>query len=93
MRRLPKGTGRKKKMNEMKKMVDILALEREITRRLDVLNADTVFLQTGSAQSKLNTLIERLQALEVIKKHFDLIQWLMGSTDVSRARLIDQDEV
>jgi len=31
--------------------------------------------------------------LEIIKKHFDLIQWLMGSTDISRARLIDQDEV
>ena len=80
-------------MNEMKKMVDILALEREITRRLDVLNADTVFLQTSSAQSKLNTLIERLQTLELIKKHFELIQWVMGSTDISRARLIDQDEV
>ena len=80
-------------MNEMKKMVDLLALEREITRRLDVLNADTVFLQTGSAQSKLNTLIARLQTLEIIKKHFELIQWVMGSTDISRARLIDQDEV
>ena len=80
-------------MNEMKKMVDLLALEREIIQRLDVLNADTVFLQTGAAQSKLTTLIERLQALELIKKHFDLIQWLMGNTDVSRARLIDQDEV
>ena len=80
-------------MNEMKKMVDLLALEREMTRRLDVLNADTVFLQTGSAQSKINTLIERLQTLEIIKKHFELIQWLMGSTDISRARLIDQDEV
>ena len=80
-------------MNEMKKMVDLLALEREITQRLDVLNADTVFLQTGAAQSKLNTLIERLQTLELIKKHFELIQWVMGSTDISRARLIDQDEV
>ena len=40
-------------MNEMKKMVDLLALEREIIQRLDVLNADTVFLQTGTAQSKL----------------------------------------
>ena len=80
-------------MNEMKKMVDLLALEREMTRRLDVLNADTVFLQTGSAQSKINTLIERLQTLELIKKHFELIQWVMGSTDISRARLIDQDEV
>ena len=80
-------------MNEMKKMVDLLALEREITQRLDVLNADTVFLQTGAAQSKLNTLIERLQTLELIKKHFELIQCVMGSTDISRARLIDQDEV
>ena len=86
-------TRKENKMNEMKKMVDLLALEREIIQRLDVLNADTVFLQTGAAQSKLNTLIERLQALELIKKHFDLIQWLMGNADVSRARLIDQDEV
>jgi len=79
-------------MNEMKKMVDLLALEREITRRLDVLNADTVFLQTDKGQSKINTLIERLQTVQLIKKHFDLIQWLMGSTDVTRARLLDQDE-
>ena len=80
-------------MNEMKKMVDLLALEREIIQRLDVLNADTVFLQTGAAQSKLISLIVRLQGLELIKKHFDLIQWLMGNTDVSRARLINQDEI
>ena len=86
---MPKGTGRKKKM---KKIVDVIALERELKQRLDILNADTVFLQTDKAQSKINNLIERLQTVELIKRHFDLIQWLMGSTDVTRERLLDQDE-
>ena len=76
----------------MKKIVDVIALEREMVQRLDILNADTVFLQTDKGQSKINTLIERLQTVQLIKKHFDLIQWLMGSTDVTRARLLDQDE-
>ena len=77
----------------MKKIVDILALERELENRLDVLNADNVFLQSDKGQSKINTLVERLQALYIIKKHFDLIQWLMGSTDITRAKLLDQDEI
>ena len=76
----------------MKKIVDVIALERELVQRLDLLNADTVFLQTDKAQSKINTLIERLQAVELIKKHFDLIQWLMGSYDITRDKLLDQDE-
>ena len=76
----------------MKKIVDVIALERELKQRLDILNADTVFLQTDKAQSKINNLVERLHAVELIKKHFDLIQWLMGSTDVTRDRLLDQDE-
>ena len=76
----------------MKKIVDVIALERELIQRLDILNADTVFLQTDKAQSKINNLIERLQTVELIKRHFDLIQWLMGSTDVTRERLLDQDE-
>ena len=76
----------------MKKIVDVIALERELVQRLDILNADTVFLQTDKAQSKINTLIERLQTVRLIHKHFDLIQWLMGSTDVTRERLLNQDE-
>ena len=76
----------------MKSIVDVIALERELEQRLDILNADTVFLQTDKAQSKINTLIERLQTVVLIKKHFDLIQWLMGSTDITRAKLLDQDE-
>ena len=76
----------------MKKIVDVIALEREMVQRLDILNADTVFLQTDKGQSKINTLIERLQAIELIKKHFDLIQWLMGSYDITRDKLLDQDE-
>ena len=86
---MPKGTRKEK---EMKKIVDVIALEREMVQRLDILNADTVFLQTDKGQSKINTLIERLHTVRLIKKHFDLIQWLMGSTDVTRARLLDQDE-
>ena len=77
----------------MKKIVDVIALERELEQRLDLLNADTVFLQTDKGQSKINTLIERLLAVQLIKKHFDLIQWLMGSTDITREKLLDQDEV
>ena len=86
---MPKGTRKEK---QMKKIVDVIALERELVQRLDILNADTVFLQTDKAQSKINNLVERLHAVEMIKKHFDLIQWLMGSTDVTRDRLLDQDE-
>ena len=86
---MPKGTRKEK---QMKKIVDVIALERELIQRLDILNADTVFLQTDKAQSKINNLVERLHTVELIKKHFDLIQWLMGSTDVTRDRLLDQDE-
>ena len=77
----------------MKKIVDVIALERELEQRLDILNADTVFLQTDKGQSKINTLIERLLAVQVIQKHFDLIQWLMGNTDITREKLVNQDEV
>ena len=77
----------------MKKMVDLIALERELTQRLDFLNADTTFLQTDKAQSKINTLIERLKVVEVIKNNYEVIQWLMGEGEVTRAKLIDQDKV
>ena len=86
---MSKGTRKEK---EMKSIVDVIALERELEQRLDILNADTVFLQTDKAQSKINTLIERLQTVELIRKHFDLIQWLMGSPDITRDKLLDQDE-
>ena len=74
-------------------MVDLIALERELTQRLDFLNADTTFLQTDKAQSKINTLIERLRVVEVIKKNYEVIQWLMEEGEVTRAKLIDQDKV
>jgi len=77
----------------MKKMVDIIALERELTQRLDFLNADSSFLQTDRAQSKINTLIERLRVVELIKKNYEVIQWIMGEGEVTRAKLIDQDKV
>ena len=77
----------------MKKMVDIIALDRELTQRLDFLNADSSFLQTDRAQSKINTLIERLRLIELIKNNYEVIQWIMGEGDVTRAKLIDQDKV
>ena len=77
----------------MKNMVDLSALIRELTQRLDFLNADTSFMQTDRAQSKINTLIERLRVVEVIKKNYEVIQWLMGEGEVTRAKLIDQDKV
>ena len=77
----------------MKNMVDLIALHRELTQRLDFLNGDTSFLQTDRAQSKINTLIERLRVVEVIKKNYEVIQWLMGEGEVTRAKLIDQDKV
>jgi len=76
----------------MKKIVDVIALEREMVQRLDILNSDTVFLQTDQGQSKINTLIERLHAVRLIEKHFDLVQWLMGVTEITREKLINQDE-
>ena len=77
----------------MKNMVDLSALIRELTQRLDFLNADTSFMQTDRAQSKINTLIERLRVVEVIKANYEVIQWLMGEGEVTRAKLIDQDKV
>ena len=77
----------------MKKMVDIIALDRELTQRLDFLNGDSSFLQTDRAQSKINTLIERLRLIELIKNNYEVIQWIMGEGDVTRAKLIDQDKV
>ena len=77
----------------MKNMVDLIALTRELTQRLDFLNGDTSFLQTDRAQSKINTLIERLRVVEVIKKNYEVIQWLMEEGEVTRAKLIDQDKV
>ena len=74
-------------------MVDLIALDRELTQRLDFLNADSSFLQTDRAQSKINTLIERLRVVEVIKNNYEVIQWIMGEGDVTRAKLIDQDKV
>jgi|TARA_B100001964_G_scaffold110401_1_gene123344 hypothetical protein len=77
----------------MKKIVDVIALERELENRLDVLNADTVFMSSSQAQSKLNGLIERLQLVRLIKKNFEIIEWLVGETDITRVDLINQDKV
>ena len=57
----------------MRKIVDVIALERELENRLDVLNADSVFLDTDKAQSKINSLIERLQVVQLIKKNFEVL--------------------
>ena len=77
----------------MRKIVDVIALERELENRLDVLNADSVFLDTDKAQSKINSLIERLQVVQLIKKNFEVIEWLMGNDNITRKHFLDQDEV
>jgi len=76
----------------MRKIVDVIALERELENRIEVLNGDTVFLNTNGALDKINALSERLQLVSLIKKNFEVIEWLMGSEDISRKRLLNQDD-
>ena len=77
----------------MRKIVDVIALERELEKRLDVLNADTVFMSSGQAQSKLNGLVKRLELVRLIKENFEVIEWLIGDSDITRADLINQDKL
>jgi len=77
----------------MRKIVDVIALERELVNRLDILNQDTVFLNSDKSQSKLNSLVKRLEVVRLIKDNFVVIQWLMGDLDITRAALINQDAV
>ena len=77
----------------MKKIVDVIALERELENRLDVLTADTVFMSSGQAPSKLNGLIERLELVRLIKKNFEVIEWLIGDSDITRVDLVNQDKL
>lgn len=76
----------------MRKIVDIIALERELQNRIEVLNSDNVFLNTNGATNKLNALVERLQVVTLIKKNFEVIEWLMGNDNISRKRLLNQDD-
>jgi hypothetical protein len=76
----------------MRKIVDVIALERELENRIEVLNGDTVFLNTNGALDKINALCERLQLVSLIKKNFEVIEWLMGNEDISRKRLLNQDD-
>ena len=77
----------------MRKLVDVIALERELENRLDVLNADTVFMSSGQAPSKLNGLIERLELVRLIKKNFEVIEWLIGDSDITSVDLINQYKI
>ena len=77
----------------MRKLVDVMALERELENRLDVLNADTVFMSSGQAPSKLNGLIQRLELVRLIKKNFEVIEWLVGDSDITRVDLLNQDKL
>ena len=77
----------------MRKLVDVIALERELENRLDVLNADTVFMSSGQAPSKLNGFIERLELVRLINKNFEVIEWLIGDSDITRFDLINQDKI
>ena len=77
----------------MKKIVDVIALERELEKRLDILNADTVFMSSGQAPSKLNGLVERLELVRLIKKNFEGIEWGIGDSDITRVDLLNQDKL
>ena len=77
----------------MRKIVDVVALERELEKRLDVLNADTVFMSAGQAPYKLNALVKRLELVRLIKENFEVIEWLIGDSDISRADLLNQDKL
>ena len=46
----------------MKKIVDVIALERELENRLDVLNADTVLKRAGNLCELLFWQLERVRA-------------------------------
>lgn len=75
----------------MRKIVDVIALERELKSRIDILNGDNVFMNTNGALDKLKSLTERLLLVTFIKDNFELIEWVMGNDDISRKRLLDQD--
>ena len=77
----------------MRKVVDVIALERELVNRIDVLNADSVFMSSSQAASKINTLVGRLKAVRLIKDNFVVIEWLDGDSDITRADLLNQDKV
>ena len=77
----------------MKKLVDVTALERELENRLDVLNADSVFMSTQTANWKVHALVERLELVRLIKKNFEVIEWLVGDSDITRVDLINQDKL
>ena len=77
----------------MRKLVDVIALERELVNRIDVLNADSVFMSSSQAASKINTLVGRLKAVRLIKDNFVVIEWLDGDSDITRADLLNQDKV
>ena len=77
----------------MRKIVDVIALERELINRLDVLNADSVFMSSAQSNSKLNSLIKRLEVVRLIKDNFVVIEWLIGDSDITRADLTNQDKV
>ena len=77
----------------MRKIVDVVALERELEKRLDVLNADTVFMSSGQAPYKLNALVKRLELVRLIKDNFEVIEWLIGDSDITRVDLLNQDKL
>ena len=77
----------------MRKIVDVIALERELENRIEVLNGDNVFLNTNGALDKINSLSERLRLVTFIKNNFELFAWVMGNDDISRKRLLSQDGV
>jgi len=41
----------------------------------------------------LNGLVKRLELVRLIKENFEIIEWLVGETDITRVDLINQDKV
>jgi len=78
----------------MKTRADLEALKRELTQRIKVLNSDTVYLSMPESQGRIQVLVRRLEAAELIADNLALIEWVVNdNTDIKRADLISQDKV
>ena len=49
--------------------------------------------QNLKLQKIQNGLIERLELVRLIKKNFEVIEWLIGDSDITRVDLLNQDKL
>ena len=78
----------------MKTRADLEALKRELKQRINLLNKDTVFLNMPEGQGRIQLLVRRLEAVELLADNLTLLDWIFNdNTDVKRADLVDQDKV